>query len=84
MRWMVLEIVGWETPNASARSSSVRLWRRVRRVVFRAWFRLKARGLVAGLFQVRFFVQGCGEGGELCVGERRLCAGDATVFSGVV
>ena len=29
-------------------------------------------------------VQGCGEGGELLVGERRLCAGDATLFSGGV
>ena len=26
--------------------------------------------------------QGCGEGGELCVGERRLYACCATVFSG--
>ena len=28
--------------------------------------------------------QGCGEGGELCVGERRLYACCATVFSGGV
>ena len=54
MCWIVLEIVGWDTSKRSAKSSSVRLWRRVRRVIFRVWFRLRARGLVAGLFQVRF------------------------------
>ena len=53
MCWMVLEIVGWDTSKRSAKSSSVRLWRRGRRVILRAWFRLRARGLVAGLFQVR-------------------------------
>ena len=49
---MVREMVGWEMLNSSARSSSVQFWRRVRRVVLRAWFRLRVRGLVSGLFQV--------------------------------
>lgn len=59
----------------------MRLCRRYRRVIFRAWLRLRARGLVAGLFQVRFFFRAvvCG---ELVAGERRLCAGVTTVFSG--
>ena len=41
-----------------------------------------------GLVQVEGSWSGCwfvpGEGCELCVGERRLYAGVATVFSGVV
>ena len=37
---MVLEIVGWDTSKRSAKSSSVRLWRRVRRVIFRAVVRV--------------------------------------------
>ena len=36
--------------------------------------------LVAGLFPGDVLAEGCGEGGELLVGERRLCAGDATIF----
>lgn len=49
-------------------------------MIFRAWFRDSFRGLVSSLFQVRFFVQGCGEGCELLVGERRLYNGFATVL----
>ena len=41
----------------------------------RAWFRVRAGGLVSNFSQVRFWLRACGEGGELCVGERRLCNG---------
>ena len=57
---------------------TVDFWRRVRRVIFRAWFRESFLG-----FGV-WFVPGelVGEGCELLVGERWLCACCARVFSG--
>ena len=54
---MVLDIVGWEVPVRSVRSSSVRLWRWWSGVVLSPWVRVSAGGLLPGLSRVRWWVR---------------------------
>ena len=80
---MTREIVGWDTSKRSAKSSSVRLWRRFRRVIFRGLVQGEGWWSAAWLVPGDVAGEGCCEASELLVGERRLYDGFATVFSGL-
>lgn len=69
IRWMVLEIVGWETLKMWARRSSVRLCRRYRRVIFRAWLRLRGSWSGGWFIPVEGLFEDFEERGELVAGE---------------